>query len=120
MTAAVLRMQSQDFPLGGKIMNTLIGELMLRHLFTNWYQEQSNSKMYISKKEVNIIGAVSNLILWRRKWQPSPILLPGECHGQRSQAGYSPWDHKDLDTTERLIFFFLNLHQHLTLFQGLC
>lgn len=36
---AVLQMQSQDFPLGGKIIDTLIGELMLRHLFTNWYQE---------------------------------------------------------------------------------
>ena len=31
-------------------------------------------------------------ILWRRKWQPSPVLLPGEFHGQRSRAGCSPWD----------------------------
>ena len=33
-------------------------------------------------------------IPWRRKWQPTPVFLPGECHGQRSLAGYSPWGHK--------------------------
>ena len=30
-------------------------------------------------------------ILWRRKWQPTPVFLPGEFHGQRSMAGYSLW-----------------------------
>ena len=30
----------------------------------------------------------------RRKWQPIPVFLPGESHGQRSLVGYSPWDHK--------------------------
>ena len=30
----------------------------------------------------------------RRGWQPTPVFLPGESHGQRSPAGYSPWDHK--------------------------
>ena len=28
---------------------------------------------------------------WRRVWQPTPVLLPGKSHGQRSLAGYSPW-----------------------------
>ena len=30
-------------------------------------------------------------ILWRREWQPTPVFLPGESHGQRSLAGYSLW-----------------------------
>ena len=30
---------------------------------------------------------------WRRKWQPTPVFLPGKSHGQRSLAGYSPWGH---------------------------
>ena len=34
--------------------------------------------------------------------QPTPAFLPGEFHGQRSQAGYSPWGHKESDTTKRL------------------
>ena len=41
-------------------------------------------------------------IPWRRKWQPSPVLLPGKSHRQRSLVGYSPWDCKESDTTERL------------------
>ena len=41
-------------------------------------------------------------IPWRRKWQPTPVFLPGESHGQRSLAGYSPRGRKELDTTERL------------------
>ena len=32
----------------------------------------------------------------------TPVFLPGESHGQRSQAGYSPWGYKKSDTTERL------------------
>ena len=41
-------------------------------------------------------------ILWRRKWQSTPVLLPGKSHGQRSLVGYSLWGHKELDTTEQL------------------
>ena len=37
---------------------------------------------------------------WRRKWQPTPVFLPGESHGQRSLAGYSPWGRKESDVTE--------------------
>ena len=36
----------------------------------------------------------------RREWQPTPVFLPGECHGQRSLAGYSPWGGKESDRTE--------------------
>ena len=39
---------------------------------------------------------------WRREWQPTPVFLPGESHGQRSLVGYSPWGCKDSDTTEGL------------------
>ena len=42
------------------------------------------------------------MIPWRRKWQSTPVFLPGESHGQRSLAGYSPWGHKELDTVEWL------------------
>ena len=39
-------------------------------------------------------------IPWRRAWQPTPVFLPGEAHGQRNLAGYSPQGHKESDTTE--------------------
>ena len=41
-------------------------------------------------------------IPWRRKWQLTPVFLPGESHGQRSLASYSPWSQKELDITEQL------------------
>ena len=41
-------------------------------------------------------------IPWRRKWQPSPVFLPGESQGQRSLVGYSPWGRTVLDTTEQM------------------
>ena len=34
-------------------------------------------------------------ILWRRAWQPRPVFLPGESHGQRSLAGCSPWGRRE-------------------------
>ena len=39
-------------------------------------------------------------IPWRRAWQPTPVFLPGESHGQRSLVGYSPRGCKESDTTE--------------------
>ena len=39
-------------------------------------------------------------IPWGRDWQPTPVFLPGEAQGQRSLVGYSPWSHKESDTTE--------------------
>ena len=41
-------------------------------------------------------------ISWKRAWQPIPVFLPGEFHGQRSLVSYSPWSHKELNTTERV------------------
>ena len=43
---------------------------------------------------------------WRRKWHPTPVLLPGKSHGRRSLVAYSPWGCKELDMTERLHFHF--------------
>ena len=37
---------------------------------------------------------------WRRKWQPTPVFLPAEAHGQRSLEGYNPLDRKESDITE--------------------
>ena len=50
-------------------------------------------------------------IHWRRKWQSTPVLLPGKSHGQRSLVGYSPRGGKESDTTERL---------HLLTYEVIC
>ena len=43
-------------------------------------------------------------IPWRRKWQPTPVFLSGESHGQRSLVGYSLWGHKEPDTDRETSF----------------
>ena len=48
--------------------------------------------------------ATHSSIHWRRKWQPTPVFLPGKSHGWRSLVDYSPWGCKELYTTERLHF----------------
>ena len=54
------------------------------------------------------LGSIPGLgsFLWRRKWQPTPVFLPRESHGQRSLVGYSPQGCKESDTTEWLHFHF--------------
>ena len=42
-------------------------------------------------------------IPWRRKWQPAPVFLPEEFHGQRNLVGYSPWGLRESDMPEKLI-----------------
>ena len=45
-------------------------------------------------------GSLPGKIPWRRKWQPTPVFLPGKSHGQRSLLGFSPWCCKESDTTD--------------------
>ena len=51
---------------------------------------------------------------WRRKWQSTAVFLPGKSYGWRSLTGYSPWSHKELDTTERVT------HTHTHTFSVFC
>ena len=48
----------------------------------------------------NWVRSLVGKIPWRRKWLPTQVFLPGEFHGQRSLAGFSPWGHIELDTTK--------------------
>ena len=43
-------------------------------------------------------GSLGRKILWRRRWQPTPVFLPGKPHGQNSLVGYSPWGPKRVGT----------------------
>ena len=55
---------------------------------------------------IYIAKIVTQFISWRRQWQPTPVLLPGKSHGQRSLVGCSPRGRCESDTTERLHFHF--------------
>ena len=49
---------------------------------------------------VEFAATFSQISEYHELWQPTPVFLPGESHGQRSLAGYSPWGHKQSDTAE--------------------
>ena len=69
-------------------------------------RELAGSDGKASAYNVGDLGSIpgSGRFPWRRKWQPTPIFLPGKSHGQRKLAGYSPWGRKESDTAERLYF----------------
>ena len=52
------------------------------------------------KTEPRIFNKCRYELKWGRKWQPTPVFLPGKFHGQRSLAGYSTWGCKESDVNE--------------------
>ena len=59
------------------------------------YEKAEDGKETVRSKNLKIRPH-----LWRRQWHPTPVLLPGKSHGQRSLVGCSPWGRKESDTTE--------------------
>ena len=64
----------------------------------------------VTFKNFESVCYTPTLCNWRRQWHPTPVLLPGKSHGQRSLVGCSPWGCKESDTNERLHFHF---HFHI-------
>ena len=57
---------------------------------------------FVGKVMSLLSNMLSRLVIWRRKWQPTLVFLPGEFHGQRSLLGYSQRGHRESDPTELL------------------
>ena len=66
--------------------------------------EEAQAGINIAGRNISNLRYADDTTLRRRKWQPTPVFLPGESHGQRSLVGYSPRGRKESDTTERLHF----------------
>ena len=85
---------------------------MGRHLFSNSFFFK-RAFLLLTHITISFISQIchyllTSLFFWRRQWQPTPVLLPGKSHGQRSLVGCSPWSHWESDTTEQL-------HSHFSL-----
>ena len=64
------------------------------------------TRNFVNKVMSLLFNMLSRLVMWRRQWQPTPVLLPGRFHGWRSLEGCSSWGRRESDTTERLHFQF--------------
>ena len=65
--------------------------------FTSWATRETQILHYVSIKHKGV-----KICHGWKAWQPAPVFLPGEFHGQRSLVGNSPWSRKESDTTEQL------------------
>ena len=63
-------------------------------------------RTFVGKVMSLLFNMLSRLVIRRKQWQPTPVLLPGKSHGRRSLEGCSPWGRWGSDTTERLHFHF--------------
>ena len=84
---------------------------MAKHVFEKLSKGRDLRKLVIKVLflcKMNGIQVLSYLMIKQelRQWHPTPVLLPGKSHGQRSLVGCSLWGHEELDTTERLDFHF--------------
>ena len=61
-------------------------------MLPRWLSGKESTCQYRRRRRRGFNPWVSK-IPWRRKWQPTPVFLPGKYYGQRSLAGYSPWGH---------------------------
>ena len=94
------------------VVSEFLSHTQVRNKFSNYVQVffffvggafPGGSEVKESACNAGDLGSIPGLgkIPWRRKWQPTPVFLPGEFHGQRSLVGYSPWGRKESDTTEQ-------------------
>ena len=80
-------------------------EIAKTGFFLNYVRHALRSFTLTLSFPIQFLGEV-RLYPWTRQWHPTPVLLPGKSHGQRSLVGCSPWGREELDTTERLHFHF--------------
>jgi len=96
----VNRLHQYCFLLSPITLHSSNGEALL-HTF-KWTSLVAQSRIGLQRGRVRLSPWVRK-IPWRREWQPTPVFLPGEFHGQSSLEGYSSWGHKESNTTERLM-----------------
>ena len=90
-------------------MPTINVHIQLRHLFVGDHSQPDFPGSLEGKASACNAGDLGSIpgsgrSPSRRKWQPSPVFLPGESHGWRSLVSYSLWGHKESDKTERFHF----------------
>ena len=103
----VLSKHSTKVEIGEFSINTQWGGIRCKdHKSTLGKAEQKDKNSTNSSLIWQVDMSHRNSYHWRRQWHPTPVLLPGKSHGQRSLVGCSPWGRWESDTTEQLHFHF--------------
>ena len=82
-------------------------EAFTHHLISSLGSLVAQTVKNLPTKQETQVRSMGQEDPWRRKWQPTPVLLPEKFHGWRSLVGYSPWGRKELDMTEQLHYIFV-------------
>ena len=81
--------------------------VQLSHPYTTTGKTIALTRQTFVGKVISLVFIMlSRLVIWRRQWHSTPVLLPRKSHGWLSLVGCSPWGHTESDTTERLPFHF--------------
>ena len=83
--------------------NIFLPSCLLDHLAVLWTLENRSALLHELFNRVCFLSpTLTTLVIFNKvyAWQPTPVLLPGKSHGQRSQVGCSPWGHRELDMTD--------------------
>ena len=83
-----------DLPDPGIELVSIMSPVLSVEFFTTNFPDSSDCKKNCLQYRRSVFNPWVGKIPWRRKWQLTPIFLPGKSCGQRSLAGYSPWGHK--------------------------
>ena len=81
------------------LLKEYLGEMLLKRGFPGGASGKEPASQCRIRKRCGFNPWIGK-IPWRRAWQPTQTFLPGESHGQRRLAGYSPWCHTESDMTE--------------------
>ena len=74
-------------------------------LYIVWAVLEAQAVKYLPAMWETWVRSLGQEVPWKKKQQPTLVLLPGKLHGWWSLVGYSPWAHKESDTAKRLHFF---------------
>ena len=80
----------------GCILSPCLFNFYAEYIMKNAGLEEAQARIKIAGRNIDISG----MQIWRRKWQPTPVFLPGESQGWGSLVGCHLWGHIESDTTE--------------------
>ena len=107
LSATIILTVSMNFTYSRYLMYMVSYNIFMTTLFYLWDSPVAQTVKRMPAMRETQVQSLDREDPWRKKWQPTPVLLPRNFHGWRSLVSYSTWGRKESDMTERLHFHFL-------------